>query len=65
MFCLSPACADHTFGEACKHQCDCVNGTVCDKVTGACHVDSMCAAGYEGQDCKSPTGITNLNNSFC
>ncbi len=61
MLYLLPACADHTFGQNCTHQCDCPDGTICNKVTGTCPPNSMCDAGYEGEDCTSKQCIKNSN----
>ncbi len=57
---LCPACADHTFGQECKHQCNCPDGAICNKVDGTCPPVTMCDVRHEGEDCTSQKGITEL-----
>ncbi|XP_052794507.1 uncharacterized protein LOC128227739 isoform X2 [Mya arenaria] len=46
-------CERDKFGEGCVHDCHCVDGEMCDGVTGEC-ASQNCKRGWTGSSCNSP-----------
>lgn len=51
-------CKEGTYGPGCTQECKCVNGAMCDHISGAC----VCSSGWRGKFCTKacPEGFYGM-----